>query len=204
MKKELTYLLLFVFLFSALAINYSAFHFYFNGSDINQKYSKNLEKKVKRLELALKNKAQGHVSEGQRGLASISQKEISLNEIYIENLKNLKNSRNVTEDQLRSLSQKILQSSPKSETLAESYYLIADLNCNKLKKEDECLEQIETLVSQFPESSWTGRGLFLLGQLYLKMNRSAEASAVMTVIKNEFAKDQDLVQQVKSVEKMQY
>lgn len=204
MKKELSFLLLFLFIFSSLLVGYIAFSFHFSGFHSDQKYTAQLEKKVQRLQMALKKQSPYQTTSKTRTVASLPPKEISLDKVYFENLRNLKNSSNLSEEKLKLLSQKILQSSPESEALAETYFLMAQLNCEKFKKEDNCLSQIETLVSQFPESTWTGRGLLLLSQLYLKMNRTAEARSVLTVIKKEFPKDQDLARQVMSVEKNQF
>lgn len=203
MKKELSFLLLFIFIFSSLAVGYLAFSFYFLGSEKDKKYIIKLENRLKNLDVVFNKKRESHQSTGQRNLASIPQKEIQLDAIYIENLRNLKKADSITEIKLKNLSQKILKTSPTSEVLAETYYLMAEINCKRLKNEESCLGQIEVLVDKFPSSAWTGRGLFLLSQLYLKMNRASEAQAVLKIIKAEFPKDQELVGMVKSIENTQ-
>lgn len=74
---------------------------------------------------------------------------------------------------------------------AETLYLTGQL--------DLCVEEIETMVSQFPEYPMTGYLMIRLSQVLHHRKRSSEALEILQYVKKHFPNDQQLQAQAKSL-----
>ncbi len=85
--------------------------------------------------------------------------------------------------------------------LARKYYSKAKENCYQPKKEAECMANIDTLVSQFPESIWAGESLLLLTELYYRNNRNAQILDLIKILKTDFKQYKSVQLKVDYLEK---
>lgn len=74
--------------------------------------------------------------------------------------------------------------------IAESYFLKRDFK--------NCLREIETMISQYPENDLTGFILLRMGQISEFNNQTEEASEVYKTVLENF-KNEDLIQQAKKL-----
>lgn len=74
---------------------------------------------------------------------------------------------------------------------AESLYLLGEL--------DLCVDEIETMISQFPEYPMTGYLMIRLSQVLHHRKRTSEALEVLQYIKTHFPNDQQLQSQAQSL-----
>lgn len=86
---------------------------------------------------------------------------------------------------------KIKEAAPDAETLAKAQYKQIKILCDK-KLEAECIQEIDTIVSQFPETKWAGESLLLLSRLYYDLNKHNEARQILEIVKKDFKKHSDL------------
>lgn len=70
--------------------------------------------------------------------------------------------------------------------VARVIYSKAKEACYKPYAEMDCINHIDTLVTQFPESIWAGESLLLLSEIYLKNNKSSQALDLIKLLKVEF------------------
>lgn len=85
--------------------------------------------------------------------------------------------------------------------LAEAYYNAAKANCDKYKKEQACVQAIDTVITQFPESHWAGESLLLLSHLYIKTQNTAKAKEMLNIVRQEFKNDKEIQKKLKEFEK---
>jgi len=85
--------------------------------------------------------------------------------------------------------------------LARKYYAKAKDSCYQPKKEAECMANIDTLVTQFPESIWTGESLLLLTELYYRNNRNSQILDVIKILKTDFKQYKSVQLKVDYLEK---
>ena len=90
---------------------------------------------------------------------------------------------------MKQITEKIIKNSVDSDLLAEAYFERASLSCQSSSntfKDETCLEDVEMIVSQFPESKWAKESLILLSSVYTKLRRFKEAESVTKIVKSEF------------------
>lgn len=95
----------------------------------------------------------------------------------------------------------ISHSSSDVNDLARKYYATAKEYCYEPKKEAECMSSIDVLVTQFPESIWTGESLLLLTELYYRNNRNAQIYDVIKILKTDFKQFKSVQLKVDYLEK---
>jgi outer membrane protein assembly factor BamD (BamD/ComL family) len=88
-----------------------------------------------------------------------------------------------------------------SEHQARDFYSQARQNCYQLGREAECLNNIETVVSQFPESRWAGESLVILGDFYHRTNRAEQAREIVRILKKDFRAYTDLQKKAAIIER---
>lgn len=88
-----------------------------------------------------------------------------------------------------------------SERIAQSFYTQAQKDCYQLGHEAECLNNIETVVSQFPESYWAGESLVILGDFYHRTNRAEQAREIVKILKKDFRTYADLQKKADIIER---
>ena len=86
---------------------------------------------------------------------------------------------------------KIQSTSSNPEHVAKAEYEKISLICNQ-KLELDCMNEIDMIVSQFPDSNWTAKSLLLLSHYYYTQNRVNEAKSLINIIRTEFRAYNDL------------
>ncbi|MFZ3229291.1 MAG: hypothetical protein WA160_03725 [Pseudobdellovibrio sp.] len=203
MKKVDLFFVVILFLVSALAVTFISFDYHLSGIAFEKNKNKILEQKISKLNLIIE-AYETKENPVKRGLASIgSVKAISMDELYIEQLKTIRVEKNKKIS--GALVQKIIANSINPEILAQAYYVKAEINCaTYLTKENSCLSDIEIIIGQFPESEWAGDGLILLSEVYAKQRRFKEASSVLKIVRTEFPKQQRLIVKANQLEKKMF
>ena len=182
--------MLMLLIMSCLSTAYFAFDYHLSGISFEQQKVQALQNQVKQLKL--KNNAlvlqTSNIGSVGRQVASLKNgKQISFDDLYLNQLKEAKINRKA--ETMKQITNKIIRNSLNPELLAEAYFEKAFLSCqdsNNLK-EQTCLEDVEIIVAQFPESKWAGESLVLLSSVYTKLRRFKEAESVMKIVKSEFS-----------------
>lgn len=87
------------------------------------------------------------------------------------------------------------------EKIAAKLYKEVVEQCINHKKDLPCLEKIDSVVTQFPESPWTGKSLVVLTNRYIKEKRFEQASDLVQIVRQEFKNEKEVQQLLKEVEK---
>ena len=191
MKKLDPFYMLILFIVSCLSTAYFAFDYHLSGITFEKQKVRALEDQV--VQLQLKNEALLLQADGSgllgRQIASLKNgKQISFDELYASQLEDAKLSQKT--EVMKQVTEKIINNSANSELLAQAYFERASLSCQSSSnsfKDETCLEDVETTVSQFPESKWAKESLILLSSVYTKLRRFKEAESVIKIVKSEFA-----------------
>lgn len=86
--------------------------------------------------------------------------------------------------------------------LAENFYKEAKVQCASYQKKLLCIEKIESVIMQFPDSKWAGESLLLLTQFYLKNQKTEQAQEIIRIVRSEFKNYPELVKKSHEIEKM--
>lgn len=199
MRKVDSFFILILVLFFGLATAYVSFDYHLSGVAFEKSKNEILQHQLSQLNLVVES-LQAQASPG-RGIASIGPaKTIALDGLFKEQLTAARASKD--SQKVLALTEKIISSSLDPELLAQAYFLKAELSCaTYLIKENSCLSEIEVLISQFPESTWAGEGLFVLSAVYSKQKRYKEANSLLKIIKTEFPGQKSLLVKANQLEK---
>ncbi len=201
MKKIDPFFTVIILIFSCLSTAYFAFDYHLSGIAFEKQKVHVLENQL--VQLKLKNEAlvlQATNFSNRRQIASLpGGKQISFDQLYQSQLSAAKKQRRP--ELINFITNKIINNSTDPGLLAEAYFEKAYASCQLNFKEEACLQDIETIVGQFPESKWAGESLVLLSTIYLKLKRFKEAETVFTLVKTEFSKDKDILQKISQLEK---
>lgn len=199
MRKVDSFFVVVLSLFCGLAMSYMAFDYHFSGVSLEKAKATALEKKVKELNLVITS-LEEKSNTSKRGIASVSTKAISLDGFYKEQIRSARSAKDARK--VSEFAQKIIAGSVDPELLAEAYFGKAEISCaTYLVKENSCLDDIEILISQFPDTVWAGEGLIVLSSVYSKQKRYKEAGSLIAIVKNEFADKKNLIAKANQVEK---
>ncbi len=88
--------------------------------------------------------------------------------------------------------------------LAEGLFKEASSQCGQLGKNISCLEKIDAVVTQFPESKWAGQSLVLLTGIYIKQKKYEQAAELVKIVRNEFKDEPEVLKKLKEIEKKQF
>ncbi len=69
---------------------------------------------------------------------------------------------------------------------ARFYYAKAKDHCYKATAEIDCINEIDTIVSQFPDSIWAGESLIILSDFYKKNNKLKQAEDLLKILRADF------------------
>ncbi len=204
MQRTDPFFIVIIFLFSTLLSAFFAFDFHLSGVELERQKVAALENKVKELEvtnesLKLQIADNTGLSKGSRRLASVSIKEILFDDLYKNQLKSAVAKRTVAEILL--VTKKIISGSTDANLLAEAMYEKSVVSCQLAPNDEQCLSDIESLVTQFPESQWAGESLVILSQIYTKLKRFPEAESVLRIVKTNFSNDRAIIQKINKSEK---
>lgn len=173
-------------LFFALSSFYICFDIYISGSEFDKRKIEFLSKKLelKELEVQLVKTESQEKKQQTRGIASVSQKEIDTSKYYFTQIKTLKKNNNPTEA-LR-VAELIKSTSADPDTLARAEYEKMAVQCREYKMNEECIKSVDYLVSQFPDTQWTGYSLVWLAKTYKKARRQTDFKEIVSLINSDF------------------
>ncbi|MBC7420691.1 MAG: hypothetical protein H7328_08180 [Bdellovibrio sp.] len=174
MSRVDSFLIIIIILLSGLFVIHKTAEFQFSGVDFERQKNKQLAHQIKQMRL-------------QEKVAEIEKRNLVPKQT-VRSIASVPSSSNQIKESAFDANKELMNSSD----IAESYYKKAELNCEKYKKEDICTENIEVVISQFPETRWAGESLILLGRLYLKTRQNDRANEVMKIIAREFKGDKEI------------
>lgn len=134
-----------------------------------------------------------------REIASIpasDTKPLDLSDFYFLQIERYKAEKN--KDAALSVIVKLQASTTNKEIIARSEFERINLICNT-KLESDCLGQIDSMITHYPNSNWTARSLLLLSHYYFNQNRTAEAKSLIQIIKTEFKAYNDFAYDIKKL-----
>ena len=186
MKRSYQYLIMCLCLFFALSSFYICFDIYISGSEFDKRKIEFLSKKLELKELEVQYVKAQTVGESQqtRGIASVPQTDIETSKYYFTQIKTLKKNKNPTEA-LR-IAELIKNTSSDANTLARAEYEKMSLQCRDYKMNSECIQSVDYLISQFPDTEWTGYSLVWLAKTYKKARRQSDFKEIVSLLKNDF------------------
>ncbi len=187
MKSNMQYVILIIFIFALQMIFYTNFRQFESSFAVDQT-TLNFYKKQND---ALKVQIASLESRSQRLPASLSLElnqrrgePIDMSDFYFSRAHDLYK-KNQTAEALKVL-EKVIQNSFVVENLAKARYLKIEYKC-KSDIDETCLSDIDYLVTQHPESTWTGLSLQMLSKYYEKRQQFAESQSLGKIIKKNFS-----------------
>lgn len=87
------------------------------------------------------------------------------------------------------------------EITARDYYLQAKSKCYELNKEIECMKVIDSAVTHFPESKWTGESLVILSEFYYRTRRTSQMHDILKILKEDFKNEKSIQEKVDIIER---
>ncbi len=195
-----------LFLFCILCSSYFALDYHLSGITVEQQKVQVLERKITELTVANESirlqseQALATEKGSSRHIASIQlKKQISFDDLYKSQLHTAVLNKNG--EAIMATAQKIMTTSADSELLAEAMFQKSMVYCHLKLKESLCFSEIESLVSQFPESKWAGESLVELSEIYRRLKRFSEAESVIHIVRTEFAHDKTVLSRLTKAEK---
>lgn len=187
MKRTMQYVILILIILGLQFSFFTNFRQLEKGSDFDKRTIAALSKQNKMLQAQVES-FQQPVS---RSLASVNPnsalaaKNIDMGEFYFSQFEYYSTKDNLKEA-LSSLD-KVKEKSLDPVLVPKSVFSKIKLKCNK-QLLPECVDEIDFLVQQYPESEWTGASMQWLAQNYQKMNRQKEAQILRSIVDKEFSK----------------
>lgn len=197
MSRSYQYLFLSLFLLFGLSSFYICFDIYIEGSEFDKKRIQFLSQafEQKKLEIQLVKltnpsdlNARGLASvdsDVQKSLNKIKHKDVDLSDFYFMRVTELKQKKKFKEALV--MVGQIKKSTANEDNLARADYETIALECANLKLSEVCIDTLDSMVLQYPESYWTGRGLQWLSESYSLLNRKEDARKIDGIIKNDFS-----------------
>lgn len=87
--------------------------------------------------------------------------------------------------------------------IAEKLYQDVVEQCINRKKDLLCLDKVDAILTQFPESKWSGKTLVVLTGRYIKEKRYDQAADLVQIVRSEFKGEPEVQSLLKEVEKTQ-
>jgi len=187
MKRTMQYVILILIILGLQFSFFTNFRQLEKGSDFDKRAIAALSKQNKMLQAQV-DSFQQPVSRSLASVSSnpqISSKNIDMGEFYFSQYEYYSTKENLKEA-LNSL-EKVKEKSLDPVLVPKSVYSKIKLKCNK-QLLPECVDEIDFLVQQYPESEWTGASMQWLAQNYQKMNRAKEAQTLRSIVDKEFSK----------------
>jgi TolA-binding protein len=175
MNKVDPFFILIIVLVSGLAVTYKSAQYDLSGLKFQMLMNAQLKNKIKRLELV------------QKELEIAAQKNDRAQDVEERSLASVP-----------SEGEKEVILDPAK--LAEKMYHEAKTQCLKSKKNTNCLNQIEAVVTQFPGSKWAAESMILLAHVYIEEKRGDQAKELLKVVRVEFKKNRDIQKKLNLIE----
>jgi hypothetical protein len=177
------YVIVILFIFGLQIYVFSSFEALQRGSPFEQKRIGLLKRENEGLRVQLASVEE----QAQRGVASIrgaqGKKNIDLGQFYLSQYE----SSLAAKDARTALQhlQKIRDVSIDENVVPLSVYKKIVLKCERVL-EKSCLDDVEFLVEQFPESEWTGKSMLWLSDYYTRVKKAKEAQVLREIVAREF------------------
>lgn len=85
--------------------------------------------------------------------------------------------------------------------LAQGLYHEVVEQCIDRKKDLICLDKVDSVVTQFPDSKWAGKSLVVLASRYIQEKRYEQATDLVKIVRTEFKDEKEVLNQLKEIEK---
>lgn len=196
MSRSYQYLFLSLFLLFGLSSFYICFDIYIEGSEFDKKriqfLSQALEQKKLEIQLVKLESSSGFAarniasvdSDVQKSLSKLKHKDVDLSEFYFMRVTELKQKKKIAE--ALSMVEKIKKSTANEDFLARADYETIALQCSNHKLAEVCIDTLDSMVLQYPESYWTGKGLQWLSKSYSLLNRKEDSRKINEILKSDF------------------
>lgn len=186
MKSNMQYVILILFIFALQMIFYTNFRqfestFAMDESTLHFYKKQNEELKVQLASLgsqSTRQPASVTVKTGQH-----SAEPVNMSEFYFSQAQELYK-KNKIDDAVKAL-EKIVDNTFVVDDIAKAKYFKISYKC-KSEMNESCLSDIDYLITQHPESTWTGMSLQVLAQFYEKKQQLAESKSLRKIIKKSF------------------
>lgn len=122
--------------------------------------------------------------DAQKALAKLKHKDVDLSEFYFMRIAELKQKKKYQE--ALAMVEKIKKSTANEDYLARADYETIALQCPTAKLAEVCIDALDNMVLQYPDSYWTGRGLQWLSKTYSALNRKEDSRKIDGIIKSDF------------------
>lgn len=123
-------------------------------------------------------------SDVQKALSKMKHKDVDLSEFYFLRISELKQKKKYAE--ALEMVEKIKKTTANDDHLARADYESIALQCGNFKISEPCIDTLDNMVLQYPQSYWTGRGLQWLSKSYSALNRKEDAYKINGIIKSDF------------------
>ena len=167
------------------------------GSEFDKKriqfLSEALEQKKLEIQLVKLESSQNHSnrsiasvdSDVEKSLSKMKRQDVDLSDFYFLRISELKQKKKYKE--ALAMVEKIKKSTANDDYLARADYETIAIQCSNFKLNEVCIETLDNMVLQYPESNWTGRGLQWLSKSYSALNRREDARKIDTILKSDFS-----------------
>lgn len=187
MKSNMQYVILILFIFALQMIFYTNFRQFEASFAVDQTTLNFYKKQNESLKVQLASLESQSLRLPASLSSELSQKRgepIDMSDFYFSKAQDLYKKNQINEA-LKVL-EKVIQNSFIVENLAKARYLKIEYKC-KSDIDDSCLSDIDYLVTQHPESTWTGLSLQTLSRYYEKKQQFAESQSLKKIIKKNFS-----------------
>lgn len=195
MNRSHQYLFVSIFLLFAMMSFYICFDIYMEGSEFDKRritfLTQALEEKKLEIQMAKyaqpsANRAIASVApDAEVALKKMKHKEADLSDFYFLRIAEFKQSKKYKE--ALEMVDKIKNSTADEEHLAHADYEYIAIKCAQFRLSEACIDTLDQMVLQYPESKWTGRGLVWLSKTYTNLNRKDDAKKIEAILKSDFS-----------------
>ncbi len=202
MKSNMQYVIFILILFALQILVFTNFKEYESGLRNKAIAYEKLKEKNQKLAFELatfKNKSERSpasiaVFESANLVKKTFTEPIDMSEFYFSKYREL--TKNHQDELALKYLEKIKINSLNSSIVSKALFYKVQVQC-KNDILDSCLADIDALVTQYPDSEWTGRALIFLKKYYEKHQRRTEALLIKNIIQQNFAKNQKILESIK-------
>ncbi len=189
MKSNMQYVILILIIFALQLGFYTNFRQYESHLNVDQTTLNYLKKQNEQYQVRISSLQ----SQESRTPASVSKvkvrrgggEPIDMSEYYFSQALELYKKNKI--DNALNILNKVVENTLVPENITKAIYLKFQYKCLN-KMDDSCIKDIDYLITQHPESPWTGLTLKLLTQYYEKNHQFTEAKSLKNIIRKNFTK----------------
>ncbi len=193
MKSNMQYVIFILVLFALQILAFTNFKEYESGVRAETVAYENLKIQNEKLMFELSalktdsNRSPASIQSSAAGTQNTNIEPIDMSEFYFSKYRESYGKKQ-NEQALKYL-EKVKSNSLNAKSISKALYYKLEIQC-KSEINDLCLADIDVMVTQYPDSEWTGKSLELLKNYYDKHQRRSEASVINDIIQKNFAKNQ--------------